>query len=519
MVLQSTVVESSADVDRPSRGVRLDGLLRRNWLFVALVIIGVTLRVIAWLAYQPALIYTDSYYYLQNVALLNPQYLDPIGYPLLVLKPLLSVGGLQLVTAVQHLAGVGMGVLLYRTALRCGARRWLAALATASVLLDGYEVQIEQFILSDVWLQVLLVVLLWLLLGRTTPKAWVFALAGLTLGLAMSVRMVAIALIVPVAVYALLAGRQWRVPGGWRRLSARFGALVGAFLVVVVSYAGYFDARTGHWGLSTADGNSLYGRTAAIADCAKLDLDPVLSEICPKQPVGQRPSSNDLAHLDGDPTWPGYVPPGETRYDMERQFARKVIEAQPFDVLAGVLTDFGKGFLPVHWSLPGDPPADLWHFQSFYPYFPMFPLAKGANPVADANKAANQYSGEGISLNSGLASFLDRYQDVGYTPGPLLAALGIVGLVGGFGVGRARRSGLCAATLLTTGLAITVLGTAAVFEFSWRYQLPGLVLLPLAGILGITALTSPRTPGGAAEPESGVDGGGAEEPVSSGPTG
>lgn len=513
MVLQSTPVESSAGVDRPQRGERLNSLLRRNWLFVALLIVGLGLRVVTWLAYQPAIIYTDSYYYLENVGPLNPQYLDPIGYPLFVLKPLLPLGGLATVTAVQHLAGIGMALLLYRVALRCGARRWLAALVTAPVLLDAFQLQIEQNILSDVWLQVLLVVVLWLLLGRKSPRAWLFAVTGVALGLAMSVRMVAILLIVPVAVYALLAGRQWQVPGGWRRIATRFGALVGCFAVVVVAYAGYFDSKTGYWGLSTASGNSLYGRTAAVADCAKLDLEPVLAKLCPAQPVGQRASANDLAHLDGDPNWPGYVPPGETKYDLMHQFADKVIKAQPFDVLAGVLKDFGKGFLPVHSTLKGDPPAEIWDFQSFFPLYPMFPLDANANPARDTNTVAVQYDGKGISLNGGLATFLTHYKDFGYTPGPLLAALGVVGLVGGFGIGRARRSGLCAATLLTTGLALTVLGTAAAFEFSWRYQLPGLVVLPLAGVLGITALTSRRPPAPAEVEEIAV------ETVSPDPTG
>jgi hypothetical protein len=36
------------------------------------------------------------------------------------------------------------------------------------------------------------------------------------------------------------------------------------------------------------------------------------------------------------------------------------------------------------------------------------------------------------------------------------------------------------------------MGMAAAFEFSWRYQLPGLILYPLAGALAITALTSKR---------------------------
>jgi hypothetical protein len=72
-----------------------------------------------------------------------------------------------------------------------------------------------------------------------------------------------------------------------------------------------------------------------------------------------------------------------------------------------------------------------------------------------------------------------------------------MGLVGG--LGARRRSGIRAATMLVTGMAGTVLSVSAMFEFSWRYQLPGLVLLPLAGLLGLTVLVGPlRRPKGKA---------------------
>ena len=36
--------------------------------------------------------------------------------------------------------------------------------------------------------------------------------------------------------------------------------------------------------------------------------------------------------------------------------------------------------------------------------------------------------------------------------------------------------------------AVVLLVSSDAFEFSWRYQLPAVVLLPLAGMLGVTAL-------------------------------
>jgi hypothetical protein len=46
--------------------------------------------------------------------------------------------------------------------------------------------------------------------------------------------------------------------------------------------------------------------------------------------------------------------------------------------------------------------------------------------------------------------------------------------------------------LLVTLAAVVLLVSSDAFEFSWRYQLPAVVLLPLAGTLGVTALIGGR---------------------------
>jgi hypothetical protein len=290
------------------------------------------------------------------------------------------------------------------------------------------------------------------------------------------------------------------VPGGWRRIATRFGALAVAFLAVVAAYATYFHAKAGYWGLNTASGNSIYGRTAEVADCSKLDLDPVLQQLCPKEPLDHRLGTNVYAHLDGlQPGWPGYVPPGETVYDLDKQFAKRVIEKQPVTVAVAVLTDFGKGFLPYHFSLAGDPPTWLWQFSKTTPLFTVDPTANPAGAFLQTNAYAVKYGHRPLHTIAPLAAFLHYYQFGGYTPGPLLFGMLVLGLVGGLSR-RGRRSGLAGVTLFTTGVAFTVLFTAALFEFSWRYQLPGLVLLPLAGALGVTALINGRRAVSAAGP-------------------
>jgi hypothetical protein len=55
-----------------------------------------------------------------------------------------------------------------------------------------------------------------------------------------------------------------------------------------------------------------------------------------------------------------------------------------------------------------------------------------------------------------------------------------------------RRTELRVPCLLVTLAAVVLLVSSDAFEFSWRYQLPAVVLLPLAGMLGVTALIRGR---------------------------
>jgi peptidoglycan/LPS O-acetylase OafA/YrhL len=63
--------------------------------------------------------------------------------------------------------------------------------------------------------------------------------------------------------------------------------------------------------------------------------------------------------------------------------------------------------------------------------------------------------------------------------------------VAGAAAGRRRRE-LAVPCLLVTLAAVVLLISSDAFEFSWRYQLPAVVLLPLAGGLGVTVLVRGR---------------------------
>jgi hypothetical protein len=179
--------------------------------------------------------------------------------------------------------------------------------------------------------------------------------------------------------------------------------------------------------------------------------------------------------------YPGRVelPPGESRDDVLRDFSRRVFVHQPLDLAKHVATDFVKVFTFRRTTFPGDVALERWQFQRDYPTFEL-------NPTS----ATRTYGGGEPRVIEPLAAFLRGYQlSVGYVPGSFLGIAFIAGLLASAGVGRARRSGLRAACLLPTLCGLSVLLAADLFHFSWRYQLPALVLAPLAGALGVTALT------------------------------
>ncbi|MGH3622608.1 MAG: glycosyltransferase family 2 protein, partial [Sciscionella sp.] len=407
--------------------------------------------------------------------------LNPIGYTLF-LEPLLAVSGLDTVAAVQHLIGIGVAVAVYALALRFGARRWLAALAAAPMLLDAYQLQIEQLIMSDLLFEALLVAVVWVLISRGSPTQRRIIVAGLLIGASVTVRSVGITLIVPALAYLVLIGAKWRYPGGWRQIGSRVAAFVVACGVVLAGHAVYSMISTGNPGVTAQTGNVLYGRTAVVADCTKLKLDPYERQMCPDEPLGARMGVDAYAHRDGDANWPAVVPEGTNRSAMMAAFAWDVIKEQPLDVARAILVDFGKGFSPIRSTLPGDVAVERWQFQDYYPLF-------ASQEYTDSTLV--RYSGEPASVNTALAGFLRAYQlHGGYTPGPLQAAALVLGLFGSLGV-ASRGSGMRSTTALVTGLALTLLLTSAAFEFSWRYQLPTVSLLPLAGVLGLTALLGP----------------------------
>jgi hypothetical protein len=439
------------------------------WHWPALVLLagGMTLRVLALLAYRPALFYIDTARYLSNQAF----GMDPLGYkaPLVALS---SIGGFGAVVAVQHLLALGIAVLIYLLVLRRGAGRWLGALAITPLLLDAYQVQIEQTLMPDVWFEALIVAGLAILLWQRAPSWRRVVAAGFVLGTSATVAQVGEALLLPAVIYVIA------LRGGWRTALGKAGALCGAFALPILAYSTGSYLLAGEFFLSHTGVTSLYGRTAAVADCATLQLSAAEHGMCPS-PAQQARGPDWLEYFGPVQRYYRTLPRGEVN-SLVTDFSHRVLTQQPLRVGAAYGRDVLKLFMLTRTAGRGDTPISRWQFQLGYPYYPH------AGPRYVASEA-----GGPPQVSRLLASFLRGYQlDGGYTPGPLFAAFALAGLVGSLLGLRRRATPAELACLLFFGSAVFVLAVSDLFEFSWRYQLPALVTLVPAGALGISAIVA-----------------------------
>jgi hypothetical protein len=472
-------------------------VLRRHWLAAALLLAGLVLRALTLAAYRPALLYIDSVKYLYNAW----PGTDPVGYKV-PLTFILLIGNLSTVAAIQHLLGLAMAVVLYLVMLRRGCPRWLAAVAIAPVLLDAYQLQMEQTIMPDVWFEALIVAGLALLLWRPAPGTRTVLAAGLILGSSATFRQVGEILVLPAAVYVAI------VPGAWRGRAGRAAALCAAFALPILVYSGISFEQNGHFQLSHSGTSELYGRMAADADCATLKLPAYQRPLCPT--ASQRALGPDgLEHSAASPLR-NFVPPaGRQRSKVISSFNHQVLLQQPLRVISGVGRDALKLFALTRVTSPGDTPISRWQFQDSYPvYGPTITVSRQHVIVLGVQLTPNggiSYlkplpAGQGgkADVARPLAVFLRSYQlRGGYTPGPLLAIAAIAGLIGSASLVRRRHRTARAASpdyqaalacFLVFTAAVAVLLTSDLFEFSWRYQLPALITLPPAGALGVAVI-------------------------------
>jgi 4-amino-4-deoxy-L-arabinose transferase-like glycosyltransferase len=438
---------------------------RQNALFVAVLGVGVAGRVLVEIAYPYPFVQPDSGRYLESAIGLEPDVKRTSGYPL-ALRLIPGWRELWPIPIVQHLLGLSIGIVVYAVLVRLRVPRWAAALASAPVLLDPFQVAIEHFILSDSLFLALLVGGLVVISMRRGVSVRRAALAGTLLGCAMLVRSAGALVVVGAAIVLLLGQARWRP------------ALVFVLAVAIPlgAYMLWFHHHHGSFGTNRFPENSLYQRVVKFADCSEAKLLTYERPLCPRVPKEQLKGSYYYAHSKQAPWRTVDIPPGKDRWGVLHAFNRRVIRQQPLRYSRSVVTDALRLFaVRRHSDAYRTGQIDNWQFAREGEYHRMSAIP-GMPPRS------------GLRINEAVASRLGFWSRL-YLPGPILAVCLTLGLAAAAGVGRARRSGLRATSALFVVSSVALLITSTtVSAFSWRYQLPQFALLPAVGAIGAVAL-------------------------------
>jgi hypothetical protein len=480
-----TTQAPAREVERPQTEsalrARLASWVADNRPFAVALAAGAAVRVLLQIAFTPAIIHSDAPIYLWLADHLEAYPDRPVGYVILLLIPLSVItSNVVLVAIVQHLIGLSTAVVLYLLVRRWGVGPRLAMLATLPVLFDTLQLNLEHSVLSDALFQFLLVSGVAVLCWHRTVAPRYGLVAGAILGVAVTVRVVGEPVVIAAVLFCVLVGTGWK-----SRLAAASAVVIG-FAIPVAAYATWYHHENGAYAITEYTGKSLYMRTTTFVDCAKISIPDYERVLCPDQPIGDRL----------DPTWYVYhdlttlpelrLPPGVTQDEALRDFANAAIAAQPLDYAKVVTRDFFANFDVWRSNHFEYDTAAKWAFGRYVTY-----------ESTDYTRGAYKAHGGELTRFMPLAYLFAGYGYSIYTPGPLLFACLVVGLLAGFGVGRARGSGMRSVALVMSLIgAGLILVPAATSEFVWRYQLPLLTMLPAAAAIGLTALRGGRPQAG-----------------------
>ncbi len=430
--------------------------IKDNRLFALVLVPAFLLRLDAELGYQWQSWFNDSFTYMSDVINLHPDTTRPAGYPIF-LKLLEPLHSYAVVTILQHLMGLAIAVMIYALArYRFGAPRWIATLATLPVLFDGFQIQLEHLILSDVPFEFLIVLATTLLLWDRKPSWPRCALIGLILGIADTVRSVALPLLPIFAIYIILRRIGWR---------AVVGALV-ACLTPILLYCTWFYAVYGQFAMTESTGSILYSRVMAFADCSKIPNLPADElSLCITTPPSERPISQDYLWTPLSPL--DRFPPSkfsELPNQLGEDFAKRAILAQPLSYAKIVAYDTIRVFEWKRYVFPNAATYDeyLFGYKS---------LGIPSRGHVGSYRSAEAYYIRGNPATHVVEPFaggMRVWQRYVFLPGTVYGAILAVGLAGL--VLNWRRLGGPATVpwLISVGLIVVPAATA---EFDYRYVL------------------------------------------------
>ena len=467
--------------------MRLRELVERHRLFAMALAAGAVLRLIAMIGYPGALWFSgDSYVYVGAALRPRPDLSKTTGYSLF-LRALLPFHSFTLVTGLQHLMGLGIGVMVYALARRAGVPKLWATLATLPVLLDGFQIEDEHMVMAEALFTFLVMLALLLILWRYRTPWFTALVAGLLVGYAVDVRSEGLPLLVLFP--AFLAYRAIRQ--GWKKWQGWLAAVTLAVgcLAPVAAYAGWFHHWYGSYNLTRSEGFYLWGRVSSFAECSVIKPPANELKVCPSgAPSSRTPPGDYLWHV---PQVHANLnstggPVSSANNALLTNFAIRAVEAQPLGYAEAVIRGLA---LVVEWPRHAYPdPGTVSYYN-----FPLKPqtIPNLANhewiPGGTAYQDAVRYGHANPStIVEPFASLIDLYEHIVYTWGPLLGLILLAGLGGVVRIEGlrerqprlvwSRRTGSMMPWV--TGIVLLV-SPIAVADFDYRYLLP---VLPFAGL-------------------------------------
>jgi len=445
-------------------------LWRDHRLFTILVLLALVPRVLAALAFRPALLTADSFLYMTEAVHGTLGTIRPSGYSLLldVLQPLPHP--LLAVTTVQHLMGIATAVTVYGMLRYWGLPAWGASLAALPTLFDPREIALESYILPDALYNLMLLLAAALLLTKRTPRLWQCALAGLFVAYVSVLRGNGLPLAVIFAAFILIRRVGWRA----------FAAAAAAFAVPLLSYVLMFQAAYGQFNITGSDGLFLWSRTTSFANCAIIKPPKELAPLCPNRekkvaPAGPAPAWSVNALLSEpspadylwapDAWWRHDKYPGINKYNdkLGMRFAIAAIEAQPLDYLRVTARDVLLVFLQ------NDRPLTKTTMSfTVTPHIATLPSYYARDEIQYAGTRSNTY------LVQPYAYFLLLYQEPVFFPGIVFFLVLVAGAVG---VVRKWRNWGGPAALPWALAAVSIVLPAMLTQALYRYTI---VAIPLA---------------------------------------
>ncbi|HEY4700840.1 MAG TPA: hypothetical protein VIH64_03065, partial [Streptosporangiaceae bacterium] len=335
---------------------------------------------------------------------------------------------------------------------------------------DGFQIQLEHLILSDVPFEFLIVLATTLLLWDRKPSWQRCTLIGLILGVADTVRSVALPLLPIFAIYIILRRIGWR---------AVVGALV-ACLTPILLYCTWFYAVYGQFAMTESTGSILYSRVMAFADCSKIHNLPADElSLCITTPPSERPISQDYLWTPLSPL--DRFPPSkfsELPNQLGEDFAKRAILAQPLGYAHIVAYDTIRVFEWKRYVFPNAATYNeyLFGYKSLaIPGWAHGKTGSFSSPVA--------YYIRGNPLTDVVEPFagvMRVWQRWIWLPGSVYGGILAVGLIGM--VLKWRRLGGPATVPWLISVALIV-APAMTAEFDYRYVLPAVPFACLAAAM------------------------------------